>query len=196
MKVLCFSDLHVINSAELSFLSNINNSYDAVIFLGDISDNILEYIVEILPKDKPKIGILGNHDDFNAFEGLPIENINGGFIEVNGFTFAGIEGSFKYKNSTFPAFEQIESILFTSQLQKADVILSHTSPFGVNERDTHAHVGLLGISQYITRNKPLWNIHGHQHVNKRQTVGETNVQGVYGVVMLDLKTGEYTQLYK
>lgn len=197
MKLLCIADLHDKSEKELIHLLQVVDIYDVVVLLGDIGDLTLELIAEKTPSDKPIIGILGNHDEFDSFEGLPIQNLNGKQIKIGGYTFAGIEGSFKYKASSFPSFTQEESIEFAESLAKGDVLLSHTSPYGFHEKDSNAHIGLKGINYYLSKNSPLWNLHGHQHVNNLTTLrNNSRVLGVYGVVILNIKTGVINKLVK
>ena len=142
------------------FMSGIPQ-YDLCILLGDVSPYDIDEIVKIIPKEKI-IAVKGNHDLFDVYEGFEIEEISGKVIERCGVKFAGIEGSFRYKNKAFPSFTQYESLALAEKIPPCDVLLTHDSMF-VHSRNDAAHAGLAGITYYVYKNAPTAHIQGHLH---------------------------------
>lgn len=192
MKLLCIADLHELTKSNLNRLKNINDDdFDVVILLGDNCKEILQFISETWNNYKPVFGILGNHDYYDILNDHYIANAHGEVVSLQGTMFSGIQGSYKYKNiKDIPMYTQGESFAITSRLPKIDILISHTSPYGVHEQDEDVHLGFFGISEYIERCNPKLNIHGHQHINKTTVLENgTVVIGVYGAVIIDIKNG-------
>lgn len=81
----------------------------------------------------------------------------------------------------------MESIIISNNMEKADILISHTSPYGIHQKDTDVHCGLLGIKEYIDKYNPKVNLHGHQH-KKEITILDngTYVIGVYGISIIEI----------
>lgn len=138
-----------------------NQQYDICIMLGDHYDRDINIILKYV--DKSKIyGIKGNHD-YDYLSEYDIPNINGRIIEVNQLKILGMEGSFKYKPVDFPSFTQEESIAFLENKPKVDILVTHDKKFDIEKLKDPAHQGLIGITNYIYKNKIPVHIHGHIH---------------------------------
>ena len=162
------------------------DNIDIVIMLGDHHDHDIELIREYNSNIKI-IGILGNHDGFDFLERNGVEDINGRVYEANGVRIAGMQGSFKYKNVDYPSFTQEQSRVFAENMGPADIFITHDSPRGCHERKDDAHIGLEGIREYIMKNNPIINIHGHQHSGQISVLKNgTIVIGIYGAAILDM----------
>lgn len=162
-KLIVISDTHGyldIEGAFEGFMQRVEE-YDLCILLGDIYPYEIDKILEFIPAEKI-IALLGNHDEADLYERYGIKNINGTVYEHDGVTFAGIEGSFRYKNEEFPSYTQYESLLISEELGKADILLSHDMMFTGKYRD-RAHCGLAGVTSYVYKNAPVYHIHGHTH---------------------------------
>ena len=48
-------------------------------------------------------------------------------------------------------------------MELVDILLSHTGPLTAESSNDVVHSGLLGISEYLYKNKVPNNIHGHDH---------------------------------
>lgn len=141
-----------------------DENVDVCLLLGDLSlDDIA--IVKNRVRNIPTYGILGNHDGFDLYEKAGIENIHGRVVEVNKIKIAGFQGSFRYKNSNFPFFDDNESVEIADQMPAADILISHDSPKYFHGVQDYAHNGLQGITHYCEKHSVPINIHGHFHEN-------------------------------
>lgn len=188
MKILCFADLHHRSSNYFKCLSDISNKdFDIVISLGDNSYydflEIKNYI------NKNIYGILGNHDSFRTLEESEIINIHKKSILIKSFNISGYQGSCKYKKGYFPSSTQEESIEILNKMPKSDILISHEGPYLLYGNEL-SHCGLQGITNYINKNKPLLNIHGHYHKNIKTEINNTTVVSVYGIVRINTDTME------
>ena len=67
-----------------------------------------------------------------------------------------------------------------------DILLSHNSPRGVHDREDQIHCGFDELRTYIDKARPKVLVHGHQHVDRETSVGETGVIGVYGHKVIEV----------
>lgn len=161
---------------------------DVCFLLGDLSLRDIEIVKEKIG-ETPIYGVLGNHDGFELYDRCGIENIHGRVIEINGVKIAGMQGSFRYKNTNFPFYTDEESVAIAEKLPPADILISHDSPKHFHGSDDWAHSGLEGISHYCKKyNVPL-NIHGHFH-DSVSGILENGTRSIccYKVQLIDTKT--------
>lgn len=164
-----------------------NKQYNICIMLGDHYNRDIDIILRYV--DKSKIcGIKGNHDyDYLSDYGIP--NINGQVIEINDVKILGMEGSFKYKPVDFPSFTQEESISFLESKPKVDILVTHDKKFDYEKLKDPAHQGLIGITNYIFKNKIPVHIHGHIHEPyMKKMINETTEYSIFGyeIIKIDL----------
>ena len=72
-----------------------------------------------------------------------------------------------------------------------DVLITHSPPFGIQDGSDRAHRGFRSFLWLIDHIRPLYLIHGHQHVYDRRTVtetirGRTLVINAFGHRIIDL----------
>ncbi len=147
--------------------------------LGDLSRQHLE---PLGGAHVPKLGVHGNHDDGGEFTGLGIENVHVRRVEVGGLCFGGFSGSHEYHQEPRYTWSQKQASKLLRKLEHVDVLLSHSPPFGINdEPDDPAHVGLVGLREYIEREHPAMLLHGHTYPPLPvEHFGETQVRHVRG----------------
>ena len=164
IKLVVISDTHgylVFGENRLAkFLDGVGD-FDLCVLLGDHHTGDLREILDCIPVEKI-IAIKGNHDSFSQYREHGIRDISGSSYIYKGIRFAGIDGSFRYKNESFPSYTQYQSLALGHRLPSAEVLLSHDVAFESPVRD-NAHLGLIGITHYIYKNSPRWHIHGHIH---------------------------------
>ena len=164
LKLVVVSDTHghfaFLEERFSDFMENVSE-YDACVLLGDIHPYDLKEILKIVPKQKI-LAIRGNHDSFELYEKEGIREMSGRTVEIKGVTFAGVEGSFRYKDGIFPSFSQYESLYQLEDMKPADVLLTHDCMFEHSKNDI-AHAGLVGITRFVYKYAPVWHIHGHLH---------------------------------
>lgn len=179
VSLLIISDTHgTLN--ENSFRNYLKNKYyDVCIMLGDHYNRDIEIIVRNIDKSK-LYGIKGNHD-YDYLQDYDIPNINGQIININGIKILGMEGSFKYKPVDFPSFIHDESIAFLENKEKVDILVTHDKKFDPEKLRDPAHQGLIGITNYIYKNRVPIHIHGHIHKPyKKQWINGTTEYSVFG----------------
>lgn len=160
-----------------NFLDTIGE-FDLCILLGDVHPAEMPLILDCVPREKI-IAVKGNHDSFSIYSDFGIRDVAGTVFEYKGIRFAGIDGSFRYKNERFPSHTQYESLRMALVLPKADVLLTHDVMLNNFECEP-AHSGLIGITYYIYKNLPCHHIHGHIHKSyERQYNNGTEEKSVY-----------------
>lgn len=166
--ILCIADLHCPTKADIQKICSLP-FIDMVFWLGDIDEFVLKRIYQSYPAAF-HVGVLGNHDMYNL-EAYGIINLDKQYIERHGISMVGLEGSVLYKDTAYhyPSYAQGESLIFCETLPKANILLSHTSPYGIHDDNSSSHQGLIGLRNYIDKHCPKYNIHGHQHIDKKQS---------------------------
>lgn len=195
LRLLVIADCHHLKEDEIIKISNLE--YDACFLLGDINGNYLDMILKFIPEEKI-YGILGNHDEYGLLESRNIRNIHRQLIEINGIKILGFEGSSRYKTGEYPMFEQRESIRLLKDCDKADILVSHDSPYQLYcKANDLAHCGLKGITKYLIKNNVFLNIHGHHHINTElQLKNGTNVIGVYRCALIKIPNLQKNIIFK
>jgi len=161
-------------------------AYDLCVILGDLCPYELERILKLVPKDK-LLALRGNHDRPDLLDQFGIQNLNGKTVTKCGVTFAGIEGSFRYKSGEWPMYTHFESLLLATGMRGgADVLLTHDRAF-LEEAYDHAHAGLMGITYYLFTHAVPLHIHGHIHKSYRKEYPNGTVEhSVYGLEYLEI----------
>lgn len=180
MKWLLLADLQgVMYQDWISFI----NSYidcDVVVTLGDIDHLFLKSITERF-SDKLIIGVLGNHDFKGDLEYYNIVNLHGRCEMVGDYRVIGIEGCVCYKkDKDAPLYTQDDIISLCEKMPKADIVISHNSPFYIHDKNDVAHEGYIGLLNYIEEHQPNYVFHGHQHIHRITKYKRTLVVGIYG----------------
>ena len=154
---------------------------DLVLCLGDLRRVDLEPLADAR---LPKLGVHGNHDEGDEFDGMGIEDVHLRRIEVGGLWFGGFSGSHEYRNATGErlTWSQKEASKQLRKLGHVDVMLAHSPPLGVNDdADDPAHIGLAGLREYIEREHPAMLLHGHTYPPLPvERCGSTQVRHVRG----------------
>ena len=191
LRMLMFADLHYLDTKNLDLLENL--AYDVCFFMGDIKTKYMEAIKERLQKC-PVYGILGNHDDASDLERAGVENLHGKRVEVGDISFAGFEGGTKYRFGKGVMYDQDETLSIADEVPAADVLLSHDGPFHLYGIHRH-HCGMKGISKYIHEKKPLFNFHGHYHINRMQQLLRTTIVCHYKCAVYDFETHKKIKIF-
>lgn len=193
MKLLCCADLH--NSFDLTHFETqtYDKEPDLIVTLGDISIQDLRIIKRTADNlGIPAIGICGNHDEPFVLQSADIDDLHGKVKTIDGVSFAGIGGSLRYKRSNYMFLTQQQSIDIAKQLPKANVLISHDKPYNGWFFDRQSqfakdpHAGLVGISQYIRKNKPKYHLYGHLHQIMTEEKHGTTSMCVYGIQLIDI----------
>lgn len=187
MRLLICADLHSFKWYNVYELLKNQKNIDGILLLGDINEGYFINFKETYP-NIPILLVLGNHDFSKAFDRHPyIRNINGITITIGDKIIGGIEGSVKLNNGNYIGHTQEEALEIAEKMEKADILMTHTSPKGIHEIDQDVHIGFEAINKYIEKYKPLLHLHGHQHFNKISKIKETMIIGIYGISILEIK---------
>lgn len=195
--ILCIADLHYPKVSDIRKICSLH-SIDMVFWLGD-NDEFAIAEIRNYYKNACHIGVLGNHDVKQRLETYNILNIDKKYVKEKEIGIVGLQGSLLYKDTEseqdYPSYTQGQSLILSEILPSADIILSHTSPYGIHETNGYSHKGLFGIWNYIEKHHPKYNIHGHQHIDKITYLENgTTVIGIYGASVLCYETGELTKI--
>jgi len=161
-------------------------SIDLILSCGDVADPVLLEAAQSCHCNKI-FAVKGNHDSNTPFP-KPIEDLHLKVIEFAGLTFAGFNGSWKYKPKGHFLYEQFEASGLLSAVPHVDVFVAHNSPRRVHDKEDGTHYGFDAFVTYISTKKPQLFLHGHQHVNCETIVGQTRVVGIFGHRMLEIQT--------
>ncbi|MCG3147230.1 MAG: hypothetical protein PCFJNLEI_00668 [Verrucomicrobiae bacterium] len=156
---------------------------DLILALGDLSDCLILEAVEAYGAP-PVFAVKGNHDTATPFpEGITDLHLR--TVEFGGLTFGGFNGSWKYKPRGHYLYEQHEATELLKGFPRVDVFVSHNSPRHIHDKEDETHYGFEALAAYVTKNRPRFFFHGHQHINQETIVGITRVIGVYGRGILE-----------
>lgn len=185
---------------------------DMVISCGDLPATYLEFLTDALRKEV--YYVLGNHAEEITREGArgtprhPEGCIDVGFKVVRdpltGLIIAGLPGSPRYSDRDPVQYTEFQ--MFWEMLRMAprlllnkikygralDLLVTHSPPRDVGDREDAAHRGFLCMHKFIERWKPKYQLHGHIHIYDRttetkHTLHSTKVINVYPYQRLDLE---------
>ncbi len=179
---------------------------DLVIGCGDLPAYYLEYIISSL--DVPLFHVYGNHSLLETDEEHNLPNKSGSvnlhcrMIEFNNYTFAGVEGSVRYKSGAYQ-YSQTEMWLNVFRLVPAllrnwarynkclNVFVTHAPPWGIHDQSDLTHQGIKAFRWLLTMFRPDYHLHGHIHVYRPDTVtesifGKTKVLNTYGCRKIEI----------
>jgi len=157
---------------------------DLLLSLGDLWDATLEK-AHLRYKPARTLAVRGNHDSNAPFPGS-VAPLHLRVETYCGITFGGFDGSWRYKPRGHHLYDQEEVTERLRNFPRVDVFVAHNSPPGHHERDEEVHQGFDAFAGYIARARPRYFLHGHQHVNRVSTIGETTLIGVFGEALIDM----------
>ena len=162
-------------------------SIDVFISLGDLLPVDFKGLDTV--NNVPKIGVRGNHDSIDYMPMFGIKNLHLKSYTLRGVSFAGFEGCVKYKNTAVePLYTQEEAYELIKLLPKADVIITHCPPRGVNDHKG-PHQGWDALRKYVVENKPKLLMHGHTYPNENCLITKyccTEIEYVRGYKIIDI----------
>jgi Icc-related predicted phosphoesterase len=161
---------------------------DILIACGDLWDQTILTSAQVV-RAKHVLAVKGNHDA-NAPFLPPIVDLHVTTVTIDGITFGGFNGSWRYKPRGHFLYEQAEVRHLLRDFPPVEIFIAHNSPRGVHDREDNVHFGFEAFNEYITMAQPKIFIHGHQHVNRQTQVGPTSVLGVYGSKRLEIAAGD------
>ena len=208
MKLLAVSDAVV----KTLYRPNIAEQYghiDCVIGCGDLPYYYLEFLHSAFTASC-LLYVRGNHDEDVQYtsDGRALREPAGGIDlhcqleQVADVSFAGLEGSMRYKNDARLMYTEQEMrrqvLKLSPQLalhqlrynRPVDFLITHSPPFEIHDMTDRAHTGFRVFRTLIERFKPRYLLHGHvhDHFSNRPKITryhETLVINVYPYFYLD-----------
>lgn len=194
---------------------------DLVLGAGDLPFDYLEFLASAL--DKPCVFVPGNHDpDLTGYQrkrglwlrsGFPASwpgpqggyNADGQVVDAAGLRIAGLGGSIRYNLGPNQWTEREQARRARKLIRVAerrtkrdgrrvDVLLTHSPPRGLGDREDPPHRGFECLHDTIERLRPTLLVHGHIHPHGEQvpdrTSGSTRLINTVGHHILDIPTAE------
>lgn len=184
---------------------------DLVLAAGDLPFDYLDFLATAL--DRPLVFVPGNHDaDLSGYtrkrglwlhSGFPARypgpdgamNADGRVIEVAGLRIAGLGGSIRYNDGPNQWTERQQArrstrLVRAARRVKVDVLLTHSPPRAVGDREDPPHRGFECFHLLVDRLQPTVLVHGHIHPHGQpvpdRELGKTRVLNTVGYRILDI----------
>ncbi len=194
-KILAISDTDILEKFSIEQLRTMFKDIDFIMSAGDVSNHYLDYLFTALGKDL--IYVNGNHVYGVNHDISFCKNIDGKVLEYKGLKILGLDGSKKYSHGVHQYTEKemtnkIMRNLFNLGFGHLDIVLSHSPPRHINDKEDITHQGFEIFHKVIKTFKPkLW-LHGHIHLsshhqNIETKVEDTRVINVYGYKIIEFK---------
>jgi uncharacterized protein len=179
---------------------------DLVVGCGDLPLEYLDFIISSL--DVPVLYVKGNHSlpeprgKLSNHNSCGCVDLHGKVMIINGYSFAGVEGSLKYNNGVYQ-YSQFEMWLNVIKLVPSmlanrlkyrrflNVFVSHAPTWGIHDQSDLPHQGIKAFRWLLTQFKPDYHLHGHIHRYRPDMVTvsvfrKTKVVNVYGYQKIEL----------
>ena len=209
-KLLTVSD-EIVESLWTERVAERFGSVDLVLAAGDLPFDYLDFLASAL--DRPLVFVPGNHDaDLSVYSrrrgmwlaaGFPARypgpagavNADGRVVAVAGLRIAGLGGSIRYNEGPNQWTERQQSrraarLVRSARGRPVDVLLTHSPPLGVGDRDDPPHRGFACLHTVVERLRPRVLVHGHIHPYGQpvpdRSMGETRVLNTVGYRILDV----------
>lgn len=194
-KILAISDTEILKKFTIDQIKANFRGVDFILSAGDLSYEYLDYIVSVTDKDL--IYINGNHIYSRKHDVSFCKEIDAKVIRYKGLKIMGLDGSriYSYAEHQYSEYDMalriiknIPKLLFG----KLDIVLTHSPPFGIHDKDDIVHTGFKSFLKIIKYFKPkLW-IHGHIHlgnhlVEQESVVEGTRIVNAYGYKIIEFE---------
>ena len=196
MRILAIADKE--DNLLLSRLSHCERGrYDLVISCGDLRPGYLDCVATMA--NAPLFYVRGNHD--TAYEDDPHlggTDLDGHIEEAGGLRFAGLEGSYRYREGIvgYTEAEMRRKVLRLGLLAKLgggiDVLVTHAPPRGHGDLPDRPHRGFEALNGLLLWTRPTVMLHGHVHLDYGQIEREqehpsgTRVINAFGLREIEL----------
>ena len=181
---------------------------DLILSCGDLPYYHIEELFQLY--EVPVLYVRGNHDPRVEYgKSGPLYGPRGGIdlhnkvVVLNDLIFAGFEGSLPYKEGPFlysqsemwqHVIGMVPRLLWNKLVygRYIDVVITHSPPFGIHDRDSNVHGGFKAFRWLIKVFQPAYFYHGHIHIYSQnyQRITEyekTSIVNVYPYQLLDIE---------
>ena len=142
----------------------------AVISCGDLHPGYLDYIATTA--NARLLYVRGNHDtDEHGYLDMGGTPLDGHIVQVHGINFAGLDGSYAYREGIvgFTEGEMWRKALMLAAKAVVqggiDVLVTHTPPRGYGDLDDRPHRGFECFNWLLNTVQPKLMLHGHTHLS-------------------------------
>ncbi len=158
-----------------------------------------------------KWGLAHDPDRYDMRTNLPFRNyfgstyIGGKVVRRKGLIIAGLGGCRRYNRgeNQFTELQMLGRIIRMIPAllwhrvfhgRALDILLTHASPFGINDRPDPTHIGFKVFLWFLRTFRPKYQLHGHIHLydlNAERIAGyeDTTIINVYDHYILDIDAG-------
>lgn len=192
MKILALSDKLIPFIYSPQVRSRFEN-IDLVLGCGDLPYYYLEYVLTAL--NAPLFFVRGNHDKILEYSNAGQRthphgglNLHRRIKKYQGFLFAGIEGSLRYRHGPFQ-YTQTEMWHHVWRLvpgmllnrlaygRYLDIFVTHAPSEGIHDMEDLPHRGITAFRWLVKVFKPAYHFHGHIHLYRPDAVSESQIDG-------------------
>lgn len=220
LKILCVADHQDPLVYSINAKSRFKD-VDLVLSAGDLPMEYLGFIASTLNKEVLFVFGNHNLRHYQLFKnrhkghGVMNLNVSDMFTNYYGSTYigdrivrrkglliAGFGGSIRYNDGEnqytdrqmwWKMIRLIPRLLINKLMRGRylDILLTHSAPYGVNDRDDPCHRGFKAFNWFVKRYKPRYLLHGHIHLYnpneaRENRIGETEIINVYDHFVLEV----------
>ena len=145
-------------------------SPNVVVSCGDLHPGYLDYIATTA--NARLLYVRGNHDtDEQGYLDMGGTPLDGHIVQVHGINFAGLDGSYAYREGIvgFTEREMWRKALMLAAKAVVqggiDVLVTHTPPHGYGDLDDRPHRGFECFNWLLNTVQPKLMLHGHTHLS-------------------------------
>lgn len=170
---------------------------DVMLSLGDYS--AVHAAVMARSGIPARFGVYGNHctQDYMPSHGitdlvgdrrLPARHTTLHLSGRGAITVLAVQGCVRYKPDRDDVlFTQDEYAAAIDPLPRAELVITHCPPAGINDAEDAAHTGIDALRNWVDTHHPRWLLHGHTYDNpERSRHGRTDVFYANGYAMVEL----------
>ena len=208
MKLLAVSDA-VVKSLYSPAVVERYSDIECIVGCGDLPYYYLEFLHSALLSTQ-MVYVRGNHDADTQYtsDGRTLNEPAGGFDlhcrlrTVGDITFAGLEGSMRYKSNATMMYTEREMRAQVLRLapqmalhrlkrnRPVDILVTHSPPFEIHDRKDRAHTGFRIFRTVMETFRPRFLLHGHVHDHRSNKAmvsryQDTLIINVYPYFVLD-----------
>jgi len=141
-----------------------------IISAGDLNAKYLSFLTTIARKRV--LYVFGNHDArYEVEPPFGCDTLDDQIIVQDGVRILGLGGSYQYKKGPYQYTERkmrqrvkkLETMI--NQFGGVDIIVTHAPPKDHGDGEDLCHTGFEVFNELITKYKPSYFLHGHQHLN-------------------------------
>ena len=143
---------------------------NVVVSCGDLNPTYLDYVATLA--NAPLLYVRGNHDvDARGYADMGGTPLDGQIVTVGGVRFAGLDGSFLYREGIIGRTEgemrrQCYKLLAKSLLAGGvDVLVTHAPARGYGDLEDLPHRGFECFNWLLKVLHPTVMLHGHVHLD-------------------------------